>query len=73
MTPLEAVPVLQGALAAAGALGVLLWLVPGECRCEKCAFHANERRMAAVRRAEIEHDAAHKGFGYRDGDRDSMR
>lgn len=41
-----------------------------ECRCDKCAYHVNERRMAALRQAELRHDLAHKGFGWKEGDPD---
>lgn len=74
MTPTDAVPVLQAALIVAGALGVLLWRLPGPCACEQCGFHVNERRMAALKREEkrladiaMAHDTDHKGFGWKDG------
>lgn len=72
MTPLEALDICHIALAAVGALTVILWLIPGPCVCEKCAFHTNERRMAKVRQAELEHDTAHKGFGFREGAKDYL-
>jgi hypothetical protein len=30
------------------------------CRCGKCAFHINERRMADLRQQEEQHDYAHR-------------
>jgi hypothetical protein len=65
--------VLSAALAVAMLGALLLYLAPGPCRCEKCGFHVNERRVAQARQKEIQHDAAHKGFGYKDGDRDVYR
>lgn len=77
MTPTDAVQVLQAALVVVGALAVVLWRLPGPCVCEKCAFHTNERRMAALRREEerqahvaLAHDTEHKGFGFKEGARD---
>lgn len=64
------IDVLSLALAIAMLGALLLYLMPGPCRCEKCGFHVNERRMAAERQRELKHDVAHKGFGYRDGDPD---
>lgn len=41
-----------------------------KCRCEKCSFHVNEYRMAHVRQQELNHDAEHKGWGFKTGDPD---
>ena len=69
MTPLDITHI---ALVIVGTLVVVLWLLPAPCRCEHCGFHIEERRVKQVRAKEIEHDAAHKGFGYDEGDRDIM-
>lgn len=42
-------------------LVVAVWAIPGPCACEKCGFHVNERRMEAVRQAELAHEYEHKG------------
>lgn len=55
------------ALVIVGGLTILLWALPGPCVCEKCAFHTNERRMKALRQAELNHDTEHKGFGWKPG------
>ena len=61
------VHLLQFALAIAIAGVGLLWVLPNsKCVCVKCAFHENERRMAALRQKEHDHDVEHKGFGFRD-------
>jgi hypothetical protein len=74
MTPVEA---LTYAVVMAAAASYLLWLLPGPCRCDQCSFHVNERRMAKARAAEeymgqeeLRHEAAHKGFGFKDSDPD---
>ncbi len=51
-------------------VAVLAW--DRGCQCEQCAFHTNERRMKALRQAEINHDTEHKGFGFKAGDRDIL-
>jgi hypothetical protein len=51
-------------------LAVLAW--DRGCRCEKCLFHTNERRMEALRQAETNHDYEHKGMGFSPNDRDIM-
>lgn len=48
------------AVVAAGC-AVLLWRIPGECRCEKCPFHTNERNMARIAQREAVHDVMHRG------------
>lgn len=59
----------------------LLWLLPGRCRCEKCSFHVNERRVARLeadrvrveereRQIVLRHDAEHKGWGWATGAED---
>lgn len=65
-------------------LGTLaIGFMPGPCRCEKCAFHTNERRMENLRRAEaaakyaadqssLRHDYEHKGGGFLPGDPDKF-
>lgn len=35
--------------------------------CPKCAYHANEGRMARLRQADLNHDTEHKGFGWKTG------
>jgi len=57
-----AATLLRYALVGLGFLVVMVWALPGPCACQKCGFHANERRMAALRRAEARHDAQHRGF-----------
>ncbi len=53
------------------------WLDRKGCRCEKCAFHTNERRMAILKQkedferrqadqADLQHDYWHKGAGWTD-------
>ena len=55
------VEVLKVALAIAIAGVGLLWMLPNpKCICEKCAFHTNERRMEAAKKAEREHDWEHR-------------
>ena len=60
------------ALIVAGAVIGYLWWWARECRCEKCAFHVNEARVARLRHAELKHDTAHKGFGFKDGAKDYL-
>lgn len=59
------------ALLLAVSASLYLWWWAKECRCEKCAFHANERRMEAARRKDREHDAQHRGYNYLTGKWDS--
>lgn len=67
MSPLD---VCHLALVAVGGLVVLLWALPAPCRCEKCGFHVNERRLAALQQVETKHDYEHKGPAFRNGDPD---
>lgn len=67
MSPLD---ITHGALVLLGALILLLWAIPSPCRCDHCGFHTNERRMKALRQAELNHDYAHKGPGFEDGSPD---
>lgn len=53
---------------AAAVLSLLAW--DRGCQCAKCAFHENEKRMARLRHKELNHDAEHKGFGFKAGDPD---
>lgn len=73
MTPVEA---LTYAVVMAAACSYLLWLLPGPCKCEKCAFHVNERRVARLAKDEAQreevHNINHKGFGYGDKTPDRM-
>lgn len=64
MIPTDAVQVLQAALVVVGGLAVVLWRIPGECVCESCPKHTNERRMAKLRQVELQHDYQHKGEGF---------
>jgi hypothetical protein len=63
---------LQIALVIVGGLAVILWAIPGPCVCTSCGFHVNERRMAAARQEELNHDYAHK-HGLSCGDDDCTR
>lgn len=45
-----------------------LWWWTSQCRCEKCAFHVNEQRMARLREAEAQHDNEHKGWDFATGE-----
>ena len=47
-----------------------LWWWASRCRCGKCSFHENERRMAALKQVELRHDFMHKGIGFKDTDPD---
>jgi len=49
---IEKVGILQMAVIFMSAFTALLWLLPAPCKCEKCAFHTNERRVAKLKRAE---------------------
>jgi hypothetical protein len=53
-----------------GAVGFITW--DRGCHCTHCAFHTNERRMAALRQAELQHDLDHKGFGFKPNDKDIL-
>ncbi len=59
--------VLSIAVIVMGALSALLWLIPSPCKCEKCGFHVNERRMAAeadrAQRHREYHVISHKAWG----------
>jgi hypothetical protein len=59
----DPVTLLQSALVVVGALALLLWAIPGPCKCEKCGFHVNERRMAEAHQRDLQHDYQHKTFG----------
>jgi hypothetical protein len=61
MTPLDVV--LQLAICGLLICATGLYYIPGPCKCDKCSFHVNERRMKRERAAEEAHDHAHRGFG----------
>lgn len=46
-----------------GALGLLLWFLPPECRCDKCAFHTYHRQQEQRKRAIAKHREHHSAFG----------
>lgn len=60
----ESIPLLLWALLIVTTGAVFLWALPGECRCDKCGYHVNQRRMEKERKRELEHDRAHRGPGY---------
>lgn len=76
-----AVEALSYAVVVAACCAYLLWLIPGPCKCPKCAFHTNELNVARLKKAEeleeqrakdevLRHDYEHKGGSFLKGDPD---
>lgn len=66
MTPMLAAVIL-------GALALIAFITWDRgCQCEKCGFHTNERRMAALKQAETDHDYSHR-VGFECGDKTCKR
>lgn len=54
---------------------VYSWKAPGECVCDKCGFHRNERlskRRPLRTQEEMQHEVQHRGFGFAESDPDVM-
>jgi hypothetical protein len=58
----------QIAMAIAMAGAVLLWLLPSPCKCEKCGFHVNERRVRHEENRAESHRNMHSYWKYPWGD-----
>jgi hypothetical protein len=81
MTPEQMLDLLHAALLVTMGGVIYLWWWARTCRCEKCAFHVNEQRVARLTREQevrdwaesqkhLHHEVAHKGWGYDKGDPD---
>jgi len=53
------------------AIAIILWMIPVKCK-HGCPACDRDRVEAIKRHKEIQHDAEHKGFAYREGDPDRL-
>ena len=64
---------LQAVVVMFGLVIIWLWHETWACRCPDCVKHTRERADRERRQAELRHNAAHKGYGWRDSDPDRFR